>query len=49
MRALHRSAADIQRRTDDLIDSESLSPDCGADNVDHRIDRADFVKVHLLN
>ena len=49
MRALHRSAADIQGRADNLIYSQRLSPNGRTDNIDHRIDRADFMEMHALH
>ena len=49
MRALHRAAADVQWRADNLIDAQRLGAHRGADDVDHRVHRADFVKVNLLD
>ncbi len=48
MRTLHGSAPHIQRRTNKLLDTESTEPDCGADDVDDSVSRADLVKVNLL-
>ena len=49
MSALHRSAADVQGRTDDLIHAKGVCSDGGADDVDHCVNRAYFVKVHLFD
>ena len=49
MRALHGAAADIQRRAHNFIHAERLSSDRGADDVHHRVHRADFVEVDFLD
>ena len=49
VRALHRPAAHIQRRTDDLIHAQRLGPNRRADDIHDRIHRADFVKMHGLD
>ena len=49
MCTIYGSATDVQRRADNLIDSQRLSSDCGADDIHHRIRGAHFVKVHLFD
>ncbi len=47
--ALYRSPADVQRRAHDLINAQRLGPDGGANDIDHRVHGAYFVKVNALN
>ena len=49
MSALHRSAADVERRADDLIHSERLGSDGRADDVDHGVNCAYFMEVYLVD
>ena len=49
MRTLYGSAANVQRRTHPLVDAERFGSDRGADNIDHRIDGADLVKMNSLD
>src|ERR1700682_4416992 len=49
MRALHRSAADVERRADPFVHAERFNPDCGANDVHNRVNRANFVKMDALD
>ena len=49
MRALERARSDVQRRRDDTLDLQAVERDAGADDVDDRINRADFVKLNRLD
>src|ERR1019366_2451527 len=49
MRALHRSAADVERGADNLVYAQGFCPYGGADDVDHGVNRADLVEVDLLD
>ena len=49
VRAGDCSAANIQRRTDELIDAERLGADRRADDIHDRVGRADFVEVNVLD
>ena len=46
---LHRSAADVERGADDGLDIQQIEGRASADDIGDRIDRADFVEVHLLD
>ena len=47
--AAHRSAADVQRRRDHVVDAEPLERVHRADDVDDRVERADLVQMHPLD
>ena len=49
VRAVHRTPAHVQRRTDDLIDSQGFCPNRCADDVDHCVHCPDFVEVHFFD
>ena len=49
MRAAHRAAAEVQRRGDDPIGAEPLEREDAADDVDDRVERADFVQVDVVD
>ena len=49
MRALDRSAAHVQRRAYPFFNGKRFGSHGGADNIDHGIDGADFVKVYALD
>ena len=49
MLRVHAPAAHIQRRAEKLLDAQLLETCRGADNVHDRVNRADFVEVHLLD
>src|SRR5437016_7922375 len=49
MRALHRSSAHVQGRTDNFIYGQCLDSHGGADDVHHRIDGPYFVEVDLVD
>jgi len=49
MRAFHGAPADVQRGAHNLIYSQRLGSNRGADDVHHRVHRPNFVEVHLLN
>jgi hypothetical protein len=48
VRAFHRAAPHVQRRRHHLVGAEPLHAVHGADDVDDRIERADFMEVHVL-
>ena len=43
------AAADVDRRDDDAIGVEPFEREHGADDVDDRVERADFVQVDLVD
>ncbi len=49
MLRVHAPAAHIQRRAEKLLNAQLLEAGRGANNIHDRVDRADFVKVHLLD
>ena len=49
MRALHRAAANVERRSHPAFNTKSGAAGGRTDNVDDRIDRADLVKTHRLD
>ena len=54
MSRVDHSAADVERRADDALGAEPLEPEHDANDVDDRIEGADFVEVdtvdgHLVN
>src|SRR6266851_4804900 len=49
MRASYGSATHVQGRADPIVHAQRLSPDRGTNNINHRIDRADFVKMDALD
>ena len=49
MRALHSSSANIQRRTNPLIDSERFRSNRRANNIDQRVYRSDLMEVNALD
>ena len=49
MRRMDHSAADVERRADDRVGAEPLQPEHRADDVDDRVEGADFVEMHLLD
>ena len=49
MRALYGTAANVKGRTNNLIHSQRLGTDGGADDIDHCIDRTDFMEVNALD
>src|SRR5882757_8918700 len=49
MSTLHSPATDIERRADPLIDPKRFGSNRRADDVYHRIHRADFVKMDFLD
>ena len=46
---LHHAAADVDRRHDDAIGLEPFDREHGADDVDDRVEGADFVQMHLVD
>jgi len=49
VRGMHHSATDVQRRADDAIGMEPFDREDGADDVDNRVERADFVEMDLVD
>ncbi len=49
MRAIYRPAPDIQRGANDLVNRQRFRSNRRADNIDHRIDPTNLVKVNLLD
>jgi hypothetical protein len=49
VRRLHHPAADVQGRADDAIGADPCHREDDADDVDDRVERADFVQVDLLH
>ncbi len=49
MRALHRAASDIQRRSHPAVHTKRLAPRSRTHNVHNRVYRAHFMKVNFLN
>ena len=49
MRGLHRAAPDVDGRHDDAIGLEPVEREDSPDDVDDRVERADFVQVDLLH
>jgi hypothetical protein len=45
----HLAGADVERGAGEFVDAEKFEADAGADDVDDGIDRADFVKMDLLD
>ena len=46
---LHRAASNIERRADNAIRTDPLQREHGADDVDDRVEGANFVQVHALD
>jgi hypothetical protein len=49
VRRLHHAAADIDRRHDDLVRLEPLEREDRTDDIDDRIERANFMEMDLLH
>ncbi len=49
MRRVHHAPADVQRGAHDAIGVEPLERVDGPDDVDNRVERADFVQVYLVD
>ena len=49
VRRLHHSASHIERRADDAIGVQPLEREHRPDDIDDRVERPDFVEVHLLD
>jgi hypothetical protein len=49
VRGLHRAAPDVDGRHDDAIGLEPVEREDSPDDVDDRVERADFVQVDLLH
>ncbi len=49
MRAPDGSAADVERRDDDLVCAEPLHPEHSTHDIDDRIEGADFVEVNAID
>ena len=49
VRALHGASANVERRANPFVHTERLGADRRANDIHHRVDRADLVKVNLLD
>ena len=48
MGTLHGASANFKILADDSVDIQEIPANRSADHIDDRVDRADFVEVHLL-
>ncbi len=49
MRTGDRSAANIERRADELLDAQRLRANGGTDDIHDSVGRTDFVKMDVLD